>query len=272
MERAIAREGRALHDRHAREGIAYPDGALRGRGDDDGLARRDVRLGQFRQRSARGHARVHEFDRFAGDVVAIAGTVRLVEVLRDARSRRIVRDREFETLAAVARVVLPLARDRTRALCEERLAALRVAALEDRAQRCGICVAGIAEHGVHVVGAQRSEGQAAGGEEARPLGDEHARDTQVRRDRARVQRAAAAEGDERELARVEAALDRHDPQHLRHRVVDERDDPGRRALRCRHPKRVRVVRRPRANGARLSERRPRGDARRSAVRARRSHR
>ena len=46
-------------------------------------------------------------------------------------------------------------------------------------------------------------------------------------ERARVQRSGAAERDQREVARVDAALDRHGAHRLLHRRVDHRDDTRR---------------------------------------------
>ena len=45
------------------------------------------------------------------------------------------------------------------------------------------------------------------------------------RDRVRVERAGAAVGDEREVARVVAALDGDEPQRAGHVLVDDREDP-----------------------------------------------
>ena len=62
--------------------------------------------------------------------------------------------------------------------------------------------------------------------------------------RVRVQAAGAAEGDERELARIEPALHRDDPQRAEHRLVDDVDD--------------RPPPPPRRRGPRLAEPRDRG--------------
>ncbi len=79
--------------------------------------------------------------------------------------------------------------------------------------------------------------------------------------RARVQRAASAERDEREVARIEAALDGDDAQHLRHRIVDERDDAERRSPRCRARAAPPAPRRRRGRATRRSRTRRRADAR-----------
>ena len=52
------------------------------------------------------------------------------------------------------------------------------------------------------------------------LRDDDARNPQLVGHRAGMQRPRAAEGDQRELTRIQAALDRDDPQHLRHCVID----------------------------------------------------
>ena len=68
------------------------------------------------------------------------------------------------------------------------------------------------------------------GEHARRAGHDDPPDADVGRDRAGVQRPPAAEGQQREVARIVPALDRDDAQYLGHLGVDQRDDPGRGAL------------------------------------------
>ena len=86
--------------------------------------------------------------------------------------------------------------------------------------------------------------------------DEHGRDVEPLRDRPRVQRPGAAERDQREVARVEAALDRDQPDRVRHVLVGGADRRhGRRLGRAGRARR-------RARRARRGRRRRRAASRR----------
>ena len=65
--------------------------------------------------------------------------------------------------------------------------------------------------------------EAEGREHAGRRRDEHGLHLELLRERARVQRPRAAERDEREVARIEALLDRDDAERTRHLRVDDRD-------------------------------------------------
>ena len=76
-------------------------------------------------------------------------------------------------------------------------------------------------------------------EHARRRGHEHRADPELLGERARVQRPGAAERDEREVARIVAALDRDDAQRAQHLRVDDLDDGRgveRRRARARRPR------------------------------------
>ena len=89
----------------------------------------------------------------------------------------------------------------------------RVEALHQRARRL------VAQPGRRVaVGAEHA---GAGRHDDRPAVDEL-------RQRIGVKRAGAAEGDQREVARIVALLDRHEPQRAAHILVDDIDDALRR--------------------------------------------
>ena len=83
------------------------------------------------------------------------------------------------------------------------------------------------EQGEHVVAAQVGHHHAPGGEH-RGIGRHHnLGDAQLLRERHRVHRAAAAEGDEREVARVEAAVDGDQLERVDHVVVGDAHDAPR---------------------------------------------
>ena len=75
------------------------------------------------------------------------------------------------------------------------------------------------------------EDEAEGRELAGVVGDDARRDAGVVHQVGRVQRAGAAEGQQREVARVEAALDQHRAERAHHVVVGDLHDGERRLLR-----------------------------------------
>ena len=109
------------------------------------------------------------------------------------------RHRQLERLARVAQIRFAFARQLTRVAQRDEVRAHRVAPLVARDK---------AERGQHACG----------------LGDEHRAHPELVRERARVQRPGAAERDEREIARIVPALDRHDSQRTQHLRVDDVDD------------------------------------------------
>ena len=146
---------------------------------------------------ARAHVRRPQRDQLerpAAVGVAVALLVGAVEGLGDVAAER---DGQLERLARVADVRLALGRQLGAGQRDD-----------ERAHRVAPLVA---------------EREPERREDARRLGDEHRPDLELLRQRAGVQRAGAAERDEREVARVEAALDRDDPQRREHLGVDDRD-------------------------------------------------
>ena len=109
-------------------------------------------------------------------------------------------------------------------------------------------------------------------EETRRRRDDHRERAHQLRDRVRVQGPGAAVGDEREVARVVAALHRDEAERTRHVLVDDREDPLRRLLDA-----SRAPSRRRPSALRRARRRRRASSRRRAGsgadgRARRSRR
>ena len=86
-----------------------------------------------------------------------------------------------------------------------------------------------------VVAAQVGDREPERAEHARRARDEHALDPELLGERARMQRPGAAEGDEREPARVDPALDADHAQRPRHLRVDDADDAERRPRRAAEP-------------------------------------
>ena len=137
------------------------------------------------------------------------------------------------------------------------------------------------EHGPHLVVLEVAREQAAGRRDAGMRRHEHLGDLERVGDLGRMQRAGAAERDERELARVVALLDRPRPDRARHvRVRDRQDAVGRlhqtearaasrAAARRRPPRRDRASCGRRGTG-RGGAARARGARRRSSGRCRRS--
>ena len=83
----------------------------------------------------------------------------------------------------------------------------------------------VAEDGALRVGAAVRGGQAERAEHARGAGDEDLRHAELLGDGRGVQRPGAAEGEQREAPRVDAALDGHDPQGADHLGVGDAHDP-----------------------------------------------
>ena len=128
--------------------------------------------------------------------VAVALGVRGVEALGEVRPER---HGQLEGLAAVAQ--LGLARRR------------QLAGLGERA-----------DVGDDAVAALLADCEPERGEDAGELGHEHLRGAELLGERAGVQGSGAAEGDEREVARVVAALDRDEAQGAQQLGVDHLDD------------------------------------------------
>jgi hypothetical protein len=148
--------------------------------------------------------------------------MRLVKTLRDRFGRIGVIDRQFETLSAIAGVVLSPEGNRlpSHSLLDQRGPRTFLALLEPSLQRALIYFAGRPKHGKDVAGVEVCLQQTACGEKPRMLRDDDARNPDLIGHRAGMQRPRASEGDQRELTRIQAALDRDNPLHFRHCVID----------------------------------------------------
>ena len=174
-----------------------------------------------------------------------------MELLRDIAAER---DGELERLAAVADVRLALRR--------------QVADLSERAN--------VRDDAIPPLLARRQPERRQDAGRGR---DEHRLDPELLRERARMQRPGATKRDEREVARVVAALDGDDPQRAQHLRLDHRDDrsgidPVERRLRRRaieHESARQLRRKPPQQQVRVGHRRPAAApvTRRPGIRARR---
>ena len=81
---------------------------------------------------------------------------------------------------------------------------------------------------VRPVAAEIRRDEPEGGEPARDGGDDHFRDVELLREGRGMDRPGPPERHQAEFARIVSALDGHDAKGLRHAVVDDADDPGRR--------------------------------------------
>src|SRR6202012_2191775 len=81
-------------------------------------------------------------------------------------------------------------------------------------------------HGAGGVAAAGGGAEAAGGEDAAGAGAGEAVDAELFGDRRGVHRSGAAEGEEGEAARVDAALDGDDAERPHHLLVGDADDAG----------------------------------------------
>ena len=192
---------------------------------------------------------------------------------------RVERDRDLVPLAAVAHVggVGDAARGGVDALVLEPLLRPAAELVEDRRHVRGI---GLVQHPdvrARELVAEVRDDVAERTEQARRRRHDHRERAHDLRDRVRVHRPGAAVGDERELARVVAALDGDDAQRAGHVLVHDREDPlGGRPRRSRGPSRRRSSAPPLARRRRRApSRRPEGaaaDARRRRSRPSRSDR
>ena len=159
--------------------------------------------------------RVDELDVLALHPVAVAALVGLGEALLDG-AEVVGLDGQLERLAVVAQVRTPaqlrVVEVLARLLLHRRERLLGVAAAQQRA------------HGVDPHVGHREAERAQHAARAR---DQQRRDAELLGERAGVQPAGAAERDERELARVEAALDRDHPQRPAHLGVGHAHDAER---------------------------------------------
>ena len=80
---------------------------------------------------------------------------------------------------------------------------------------------------LHIVALQVGADQAERREGARDRRADDLGDAELAGERGGMQRPRPAEGGEHEIARIVAALHRHDLEHFRHRVIDHVDDGGR---------------------------------------------
>ena len=153
----------------------------------------------------------HDLDLALGVAVAVALLVDRLEGLAHRRGVGLdVAHGQLEGLAAVAHVVGGVA-----VLDGERLGGQVVAVQEDRARAVAAAVGG---------------GEPERAEHARGARHEDPPHAELLGDRGGVQRPGAAEGQQRELARVDAALDGHHAQRADHLGVGHAHDPARALL------------------------------------------
>ena len=168
----------------------------------------------------------------AAVVVAVGLAVAVVESFGDvAKGRRVERagrngDGELVGLALVARIdgALEAPALRRHAGTLEHRRALALQGGEGGLQGGGIGGSSIGVDRAHVVALQVGAHEPERGERARDRRADDLGHAELGRECRGVQRPGAAEGREGELARVVAALHRHDLQGFRHRVVDHVDD------------------------------------------------
>ena len=121
---------------------------------------------------------------------------------------------------------------------------------------------------VRAVSRRRSEAQRPSAERTPPArGQRIALDAELGGDRRGVHRAGAAEGQQGEAARVDAALDRDDAQRPHHLLVGDADDPGGRLARVEAERRGERGDRRARPPRRRARRRRRGRSRRRGCRA-----
>ncbi len=150
----------------------------------------------------------------------------LLEVLR------VDVDREAQALAVVAHVHLEAAPHLLRRhllALERRRGGLREL-LEDAGNLLRVGLAELADEGARGLVAQRRRRVAERAQHARSRRDDRRPGAEQARERIRVQRPRAAEGDQRVVARVVALLDGHEPQRADHVLVDDVVDALRRVL------------------------------------------
>ena len=97
--------------------------------------------------------------------------------------------------------------------------------VEDRRHLGRVGLGEDADVGLRELVAEVGDEVADRAEQAGRRRDDHRERAHDLRHRVRVQRPGAAVGDERELARVVAALDGDEPQRTGHVLVDDREDP-----------------------------------------------
>ncbi len=173
----------------------------------------------------RPHAHRHQLDLLRRVAVAVAALVRVLERLAQAARRRSGGPSigQLERLAAVAqRVGRGDLRVRRRRAPRAPGAA---SAATSAATAAAVSVAPLRSTLRCASRRRRRDDEAEGRQHAGGARREHAVDPQLLGDRGGVQRAGAAEGDERVVARVDPALDRHDPQRPRHLGVGDAHDP-----------------------------------------------
>ena len=181
----------------------------------------------------RAHVELVDLDRRVLAAVAVLALVLVVERLDDRverLQRRLHLDRQRAPLADVAHVDLAREADAVLgdALGVEHLARLLLEPRERLLDLGGVDLVGLAAVHLREVVADVDEQAAERGGDARVRRHDHGRDHQLLGERRAVQRAGAAEHDERELARVVALADRDQPDGVGHVGVRDLDHRARR--------------------------------------------
>ncbi len=204
-----------------------------------------------------------EFDAFVADGVAVAALVAVMERFGDRALVAVERHRQVERLPGVTQVEFRhnadlFVRYVLQAQRRARFFAQRGGDVARAGKRCRI---ERRDERPRIRRADVGGEQAERAEQAGVARHDDAPHAEIIGQRAGVQRAAAAERHQHEVARIEPALDRHDAQHLRHVGIDERDDARGRTFnvavqRCRNgrDRRVRARRIDRKRAA--DQRRP----------------
>ena len=181
---------------------------------------------RLRPGSGRRDADGHELQLGVLVRVSVAGLVRLVERLAQGGHGRAGRGfhRELEGLARVAEVV---GHAQLGALVTQVLPCARRQPLERGAAALRRELRSAEEHALHHIAPALREHEAERGQHAARVGHDHAAHPQLAGDLRRVQRSRAPEGDQGEVARVDAPLDRHDPHRGGHLAVRHPHDSER---------------------------------------------
>ena len=185
-----------------------------------------------RRRAARDDAERHQFHRH-GEAHAIEPLVQRVEVGEDRRERalfvhqlRADGDRDLESLLLVAEVERVVDRrvGRRHLLLGEPGPGLVFEPGEARPDACRVEPLGRADIGLHElvleIGLEKTERR----QDAGIGGDEHGIAAEQRGERVGMERPGAAEGENAEVARIEAALHGDDAERAEHHLVGDVDD------------------------------------------------
>ena len=184
----------------------------------------------------RGHPHVHHLDRLVRALVAIGPQVvavkRAGEGVQAFAGDRPARERHGELVGLLGVAAVRGTFDRAVRLrhsgAAEHGLGLALQLLEAPVEGVEVERIERAVERVRPVAAEIRRDEPEGGEPARDGGDDHFRDVELLREGRGMDRPGPPERHQAELARVVSALDGHDAKGLRHAMVDDADDPGRR--------------------------------------------